>query len=154
AVGDFAAGEKAFLAVAALVTDSAAQAETHFNAYLAALEGRAWASAMKHLLQALRLGGKRLAPFPVGPLVPQKLLGADGFGVLFQCRRKADGQAVLVRALHDDLAGGADRLFAEAQVLGHLTGVPLLRIVECGFADAESAAHPYQVLEHFEGEPL
>ena len=88
ALGDLSTAENDFLAVAGLTKDPNAQGKAHFNAYRTALEQKSWKPALKHLLQALRLGGKRLAPFPVGPLVPERLLGADAFGVVFSCKPK------------------------------------------------------------------
>ena len=95
-----------------------AKAEAHFNAYRAALEQRDWASALRELIEAVKLDGRRFAPFPVGKYHPLRILGAGGFGVAFLCKHKyMDAQVVVKALMLEDLGRDADKVFAEAQVL-------------------------------------
>jgi hypothetical protein len=86
--GDFDSAQRAFQRVATLVKDKTAQAEARFNAYRTALERRDWDTALKELLDAVRLDAKRFSPFPVGKYHPLRILGAGGFGVAFLCKHK------------------------------------------------------------------
>jgi len=138
AAGSFDAAEKDFVAVAGLVADPQAQAEAHLNAYRAALETRDWDAALRELLQAVRLDARRWAPFPVGKFVPQRILGAGGFGVVFLCQHKYMNKPVVVKTLFDDdLDRRIDQLFLEAQVLRELDHPAIIRLQDCGFGSPD-----------------
>jgi serine/threonine protein kinase len=152
AAGSFQSAEQDFASVAGLIQDPHAQAEAHHNAYRAALEARDWPTALRELLQALRLDGKRFAPFPVGKYPPLKILGAGGFGVAFLCKHKYMNTRVVVKTLiDDDLDRGIEQLFAEAQVLRQLNHPGIVRVQDCGYTDAASRSRPYLVMDYFEG---
>ena len=70
--GDFDAAQNDFQQVATLVSDSAAQAEAHYNAYRASLERRDWNTGLQELLKAVKLDGKRFAPFPIDKYQPHR----------------------------------------------------------------------------------
>src|SRR5262249_59686987 len=56
---------------------------------------------------AARLDPARFAPFPLNKYVPQRILGAGGFGVAFLCRHKYMNADVVVKTLAgDDLDRG------------------------------------------------
>src|SRR5262249_19128063 len=81
ASGDFDAAQRDFAVVADMVRDPTAQAEAHFNGYRAALERRDWEAALKDIQESARLDPARYAPFPLNKYLPQRILGAGGFGV-------------------------------------------------------------------------
>ena len=125
AAGDFDSAQRDFDAVAGLVADPRVQAEAHFNAYRAALERRDWDAALKEVRAAAQLDAARFAPFPLNKYVPQRILGAGGFGVAFLCRHKYMNADVVVKTLTgDDLERGVDQLFGEAQALRRWTTPP------------------------------
>ena len=155
AAGDFSDAERDFRAVAEIVGDPKAQAEAHFNAYRAALEKREWDTALKEMREAARLDAARFSPFPMSKYVPQRILGAGGFGVAFLCRHRYMAADVVVKTLaSDDLEREADQVFAEAQVLRQIDHPAIIRIQDCGFASPAEDARPYLVMDYFPGSTL
>src|SRR5207248_11729765 len=111
------------------------------NAYRAALERRDWDTALRELLEAVKIDGRRFAPFPVGKYQPQRILGAGGFGVAFLCRHTYMSAPVVVKTLvDDDLDRGVEQLFAEAQVLRQLDHPGIVRVQDCGYTDPANRA--------------
>jgi uracil-DNA glycosylase family 4 len=152
AAGDYSSAQKDFQAVAGLVTDPKAEAEARYNAYRAALEKRDWETALKELREAARLDAARFSPFPLSKYVPQRILGAGGFGVAFLCRHRYMAADVVVKTLaSDDLDRDADQVFAEAQVLRQLDHPSIIRIHDCGFASPQEDSRPYLVMDYFDG---
>ncbi len=148
--GEFEAAQKDFQAVALLEKDQKAQAEAHYNAYLACLERRDWPRAIQEFLNAARLGGKWLASFPVGKYQPIRILGAGGFGVAFLCKHKYMDAQVVVKALAlESLGRDADSVFTEAQVLRELDHPAIIRISDCGYVEATSKSRPFLVMDYF-----
>jgi serine/threonine protein kinase len=155
AVGSFQGAGRDFATVASLVEDPHAQAEAHHNAYRAALESRDWPGALRELFQAVRLDGRRFAPFPVGKYQPRRILGAGGFGVAFLCRHKYMDTHVVVKTLFDEeLDRGIDQLFAEAQALRRLNHPGIVQVQDCGYTDPASRSRPFLVMDYFEGVTL
>jgi hypothetical protein len=153
--GDFDAAQKDFQQVATLVSDTAAKAEAHFNAYHAALERRDQATALKELLAAVKLEAKRFAPFPVGKYQPQRILGAGGFGVAFLCRHKELKADVVIKTLaSDDLGRDVDEVLNEARVLYQLDHPSIIRLLDCGYTIPAEKARPYFVMNYFKGVTL
>jgi hypothetical protein len=151
AAGEFDAARRDFGAVAAIVSDPAAQAAALHNAYLAALEQRQFNEALAALQQAAALAPDRFAPFPTSKYEPIRILGAGGFGVAFLCKHRNTSSQIVVKALHTD---GLDRtvndVFREARVLEELDHPAIIRLRDCDFADA-AFARPFIVMEYFEG---
>ena len=155
AAGDFETAQRDFDTVATLVSDTQAKGEAHANAYQAALERRDWSSALRELIEAVKLDGRRFAPFPVGKYHPQCILGAGGFGVAFLCKHKyMDAQVVVKALMLEDLGRDADKVFTEAKVLRQLDHPAIIRIADCGFADAATKSRPFLVMDYFKGETL
>jgi serine/threonine protein kinase len=155
AAGAFQAAEKDFAAVATLVEDPAARAEAHLNAYRAALESRDWDRALRELVAAIKLDAKRFSPFPIGKFIPQRILGAGGFGVVFLCKHRYMNTPVVVKTLiDDDLDRRVDQLFTEAQVLRSLDHPNIVRLQDCAYTDATAKSRPYMVMDYFEGVTL
>ncbi len=155
AAGDYSSAQKDFLALADIVDDPKAQAEAHFNAYRAALEKRDWDVALKELRESARLDSARFSPFPLSKFVPQRILGAGGFGVAFLCRHRYMAADVVVKTLaSDDLDRDTDQVFAEAQALRQLEHPSIIRIQDCGFASPQEDARPYLVMDYFAGATL
>jgi formylglycine-generating enzyme required for sulfatase activity/serine/threonine protein kinase len=151
-VGEFEAAQKDFQAAARMERDTGAQAEAHYNAYRASLERRDWATALQGFHEAVRLDGRRFAPFPTGKYQPLRILGAGGFGVAFLCKhRYMDAQVVVKTLAADDLGREADKVFTEAQVLRELDHPAVVRISDCGYVDAASRSRPFVVMEYFAG---
>ena len=155
AAGDFETAQRDFASVAELVDDPRARAEAHFNAYRAALERRDWEAALGEVRAASQLDAGRFAPFPLNKYVPQRILGAGGFGVAFLCRHKYMNADVVVKTLTgDDLDRGVDQLFGEAQALRQLDHPSIIRIQDCGFASSTDESRPYLVMDYFDGQTL
>ena len=155
AAGDFQAAQQDFQTVASLVTDNAAKGEAHINAYRAALEKREFPAAIRELVEAVKLDGKRFAPFPVGKYLPQKILGAGGFGVAFLCKHKYLNAPVVVKALlGDDLDRNIDQVFSEAQALQQIEHPAIIRLQDCGYVDAAKRSRPFIVMDYFDGTTL
>ncbi len=155
AAGEFQQAQSDFASVAELVGDPRAKAEAHHNAYRAALERRDWGAALNEVRDAARLDPAHFAPFPMNKYVPQRILGAGGFGVAYLCRHKYMNADVVVKTLTgDDLDRGVDQLFGEAQVLRQLDHPAIIRIQDCGFASANDESRPYLVMDYFEGATL
>jgi serine/threonine protein kinase len=153
--GDFAAAQQDFQKVATLVADTAGQAEAHYNTYRAALEQKAWDTALKALLQAIRLDSKRFASYPVEKYSPQRILGAGGFGVALLCKHKyMDAQVVVKTLTHEEIGRAADKVFSEAQLLRQLEHPAIIRIADCGFMDEAARAKPFLVMDYFESQTL
>src|SRR5205823_3663755 len=105
--------------------------------------------------EAARLDAARFSPFPLSKYVPQRILGAGGFGVAFLCRHRYMAADVVVKTLaSDDLDRDADLVFAEAQVLRQLDHPSIIRIQDCGFASPQEDSRPYLVMDYFAGATL
>src|SRR5262249_12385196 len=155
AAGDFEQAEHDFQTVATLVSDSVAKGEAHANAYRAALERRDWDDALRQLIEAVKLDGKRFAPFPVGKYHPLRILGAGGFGVAFLCHHKQLDADVVVKTLtDDDLEREVDQVFTEARALWQLDHPSIIRLLDCGYTFPNSKQRPYFVMHYFDGTTL
>jgi serine/threonine protein kinase len=155
AAGDFATAQRDFTEVASLVSDVQAKGEAHANAYRAALERRDWDAALAELLEAVKLDGRRFAPFPVGKYRPVRILGAGGFGVAFLCRHRQLDADVVVKALTgDDLEHELDVVFAEARALWELDHPGIIRLLDCGYLLPSTKQRPYMVMHYFDGQTL
>jgi serine/threonine protein kinase len=153
--GEFEGAQRDFQTVTKLVSDPRAQAEAHHNAYKVALERRQWDEALDQLLQGVRLDPGRFAPFPVEQYVPQRILGAGGFGVAFLCRQQSLNDNVVVKTLMmEGIGRDVDQVFAEARVLRQLNHPGIIRLWDCAFADPAAKARPYLVMEYFAGASL
>jgi formylglycine-generating enzyme required for sulfatase activity/tetratricopeptide (TPR) repeat protein len=153
--GDFEAAQRDFQQVATMVDDTKAQAEAHFNAYQTALERQDFDAALKEFIEAVKLDGKRYAPFPVGKYHPLRILGAGGFGTAFLCRHRYMNADVVVKALHLDALGrDTDKVFTEAQALRELDHPAIIRISECGYADVASKGRAHIIMDYFQGQTL
>lgn len=155
ATGEFRQAQDEFKKAAAAAPEAGARAEAHYNAYRAALERKDWPGALDQLIEALRIDAKRFAPFPVGKYMPQRVIGAGGFGVVFLCKHKHMETPVVVKALLlDDLDREVDNVFSEAKVLSQLNGPAFVRMWDCGYADSANKSRPYLVMDYFDGLPL
>jgi tetratricopeptide (TPR) repeat protein len=152
--GNFEAAQRDFETVATLVDDVKVRAEAFHNAYRAALERREWDEALEALRQAAELDPERFAPFPTDRFVPQRILGAGGFGVVFLCQQPPMKKPVVVKALQpveDDRP--MQEVFAEADALNELDHGGIIRVRDYGFAD-EARTRPYLVMDFFDGKNL
>jgi serine/threonine protein kinase len=155
AAGEFETAQRDFDMVATLVNDAQAKGEAHFNAYRAALERRDWASALRELIEAVRLDARRFAPFPVGKYHPQRILGAGGFGVAFLCHHKQlDADVVVKTLVDDDLEREVDQVFTEARALWQLDHPSIIRLLDCGYTFPATKQRPYFVMRYFDGKTL
>ena len=154
-VGDFDSAQQDFEEAARLSADASARAESFYHAYRAALERRSYEEALESLQEALKLDAKRFAPFPLDRYVPEKILGAGGFGVAFLCRHQFMDAPVVVKALfNEDLERPIDKVFAEAQALSELNHPSVIRIRDCGFVDVAQRERPYVAMDYFAGSTL
>src|SRR5262249_10997446 len=155
AAGDFNAAQRDFTEVAELVGDTQGKGEAHHNAYRAALERRDWNSALRELIEAIKLDSRRFAPFPVGKYHPVRILGAGGFGVAFLCRHKQLDADVVVKTLVDDeLERDVDQVFTEARTLWQLDHPAIIRLLDCGYTFPSTKTRQYLVMHFFEGMTL
>lgn len=154
--GEFRAAREVFAeAAAAVPNDAAMRGQVHFNAYLAALEQEDWVAALGELLAAVACDRARYEPFPLEKYVPQRILGAGGFGVVFLCEHHLLRAKVAVKTLATDhLDRNIDELFEEARTLLQLDHPNIIRLLDCSFADVENHQRPYLLMEYFEGESL
>ena len=154
AAGDFGEAQQKFQTVANMVSDPKAQAEAHHNAYQAALERQQWAEALASLRQAVALDPARFAPFP-DRYEPTSILGAGGFGVAFLCHHKFMKANIVVKTLQsDELDCDVDHVFTEAHALRQLDHPSIVRLSDCGYADAGGKSRPYLAMDYFEGRNL
>jgi serine/threonine protein kinase len=152
--GEFESAQRDFRQLAQMVPDSPARAEAAHNAYLAALERRAWDDALTELNEAARLDPARFAPFPTEKFEPERILGAGGFGVAFLCRNTRSGGRVVIKTLRSEgLDRGIGEVFREAQTLEELEHPAIIRIRDCDFADT-GRSRPYLVMDYFQGQTL
>src|SRR5262249_35753601 len=77
--GDATRARETFVDAAKNIEDREVRAETLYNAYRSALEGRQYESALVHLGEAAQLSPTRFAPFPLWRYQPKRILGAGGF---------------------------------------------------------------------------
>jgi tetratricopeptide (TPR) repeat protein len=151
AAGDFEKAQRDFQDAAAGLTDPKAKAEAHHNAYRAALERQSWAEALEAFKQAVAHDPERFAPYPADKYEPERILGAGGFGVAFLCRHKQLGAEVVVKTLiSDGLDRSVEEVFAEARALWALHHPAIIRLLDCGYADA-ARTRPYLVMDFFDG---
>jgi serine/threonine protein kinase len=151
-VGDFDAAQRDSQTVAGLVADLATKAEAHYTAYQAALGRADWDTALREMNQAAERDPARFKPFPTDRYVPERILGAGGFGVAFLCRHKHMNLPVVVKALHTDaLDRGPDTVFVEATHLKQLKHPGIIAVSECGYVDEAGQTGPYLVMDYFEG---
>jgi len=154
AAGEYSDALHDFQQRAALPGDNAEKAEAHYGAYLAALEGHHWETALSELQEAARLAPEQYAPFPLNKYIPERILGAGGFGVVILCRDVDSGGRVAVKALRtDELDRDAATVLAEAEQLEALEHENIIRLRTAGFADA-ARTRPYLVMSFFEGTTL
>ncbi|MBX9677300.1 MAG: protein kinase [Gemmataceae bacterium] len=150
--GDFAGAREAFETASQKANDPSAQAETHFNAYRAALEERNWQQALHAILQAASLDPQRFSPFPLHRYQPRQILGAGGFGTAFLCSDTYLGTEVVVKTLHEDsVERGISDVFREAILLRGLHHPCIIGMQHCEFADPTAKARPFLVMDYFEG---
>lgn len=82
---------------------------------------------------------------------------ADAFGAVFHGKREADGTAVLIRVVHEQLAaqpGFEDRLLKAANPALALSHPGILRLLAAGRAETGVRPFLYTVSEPFEGRSL
>jgi serine/threonine protein kinase len=154
AAGDYDEAQHDFRLVASMVSDEAGKAAAHHGAFLAALERRDWGTALSQFLEATRLDPVRFALFPLDRYEPERILGAGGFGIVFQCRNRLSGARLVVKSLRiDDLDRDASDILQEAGVLEQLDHEAIIRLRDCGWADANQS-RPYLVMDNFDGVSL
>ncbi len=149
--------------------DRAAEAEAHYKAYRDACELQAWPAAKESLALAVRLDGPRFRPFDTARYEMVRVLGAGGFGTVFECldhyEHGDDGRPVrvAVKSLRPDgLERGPAEVFREAKVLkqlGQSGGSRVIGVSHWGYAvpdpDRPGAGRgPFIVMEYFDGETL
>ncbi|CEF48227.1 unnamed protein product [uncultured bacterium] len=157
AVGDFSDAGESFAAAALLATTDAERAEAHHNAYRAKLEQEDFPAALEELGRAVALDPARFAPFPLDKYVPDRILGAGGFGVTFRCRHAVSGGMVAIKAIDDgDLDRDVQNVFEEARTLEALSArhKAIIGMRDCGYADPTRRRRPYLVMEYFDGPTL
>lgn len=154
AAGEYKDAQRHFQQQAAWVDDCQPKAAAHFGAYLAALERREWDTALAELQAAMRLDPERWEPFPSAKFVPERILGAGGFGVVFLCRDADSGARVAVKALRtDELDRDSTTVIAEAEQLEDIEHENIIRLRTAGFADFKKT-RPFLVMSYFDGVTL
>jgi serine/threonine protein kinase len=151
AAGNYEEAHQDFRQVASLVGDRAARAAAHNNAFLAALEKKDWAMALRELLEASRLDPDQLSLFPPDRYEPERILGAGGFGIVFLCRNGLSKARVVVKALRtDELDRELGAVLEEAGALEQLHHEAIIRLRDCGYAGTNQT-RPYLVMDYCDG---
>jgi serine/threonine protein kinase len=162
AAGNHAQAVDDFRAAATLsADDKPMQAESHYNAYQAALEraGKSkkkedWNEALNELVKAVNRD-RRFLPFDARKYQPQRILGAGGFGVTFLCKRRGPDDLVAVKSLtSENLDRPTKEVLEEGRLLGSLDHPAIIRMIDCDYADPDSMAGPFLVMEFFDGQTL
>jgi len=149
--------------------DRAAEAEAHFKAFRDACELQDWPAAMESLALASRLDGPRFRPFEMGRYEMVRVLGAGGFGTVFECldhyEHGDDGlpTRVAVKCLRaEGLERGPAEVFREARVLKQLGLSGASRVIgvsHWGYAHPDpdrpgAGRGPFIAMEYFDGQTL
>ncbi len=103
---------------------------------------------------ALRFDAARFAPFPPDEYEPVRILGAGGFGVTFQCKKKLTNADVAVKSLQTEgLEMDVGAVLQEASTLDQLQHPAIIRLRHCGYAGA-GRTRPFIEMEYFESQTL
>ena len=162
---DAAASDRAAVAAAKKIEDTAAEAAAEYNRYKDACETGEWEMATAALRRAVALKRDDYQPFDWARYELIGILGVGGFGSVFHCldRFEIDDAtdepaSVAIKTLHND---GLDRtiqdVFREARTLKKLRHPWIVGIRDQDFAckiDALAPRRPYFVLEYFPGPTL
>ncbi len=153
--GDAKSAGLSFQEVADNTTDAQEKGLAHFNRFRALLEQRAWAEAMQEYNQAVQIEPHRYSLFPADRYLPQRILGAGGFGITFHCKDRRTGGDVAVKVLTLGRDGSdLDNLFREAVALDRINHPHIVKYRDHGYASEAEHRGPYLVLEYCAGEPL
>jgi len=154
-IGDFDGAKKSFLQAADSVSDKAAKALAHYNAYRVALDKKEWDEALKSIQEAASLDPQQFAPFPFQRYKPIRIIGAGGFRAAFLCHDRNFAKEVVVKAFHaTDMERSMDSVFQEARILGELGHDAFIRVRDCEYADPTNQARPYLIMDFFQGVTL
>lgn len=133
---------------------TAIEAEAHYNVYRALLEQKQFDAALTELLTAARLDAENFAPFPLDKYVPQRILGAGGFGVAFLCHHIHLNDAIVIKSLFsEELGRDMEEIFREGRILWQLRHPSIIGISDCDYAGVNKQ-RPYLVMEYFNGSSL
>src|SRR5262245_16182645 len=137
------------------ITDELAQGEAHMDSYRDALAKRDYGTAIRELVEAAKIDGRRFAPFPVGKSLPQRGFSAGSAGCAFLCRDKNRNRPVVVKAVRsEDLERSVDEIFAEVQTLQQLDDPAIIRVQDFGYVAPECHGRPFIVTDYFDGVAL
>ncbi|MBA4189162.1 MAG: hypothetical protein C0467_14285 [Planctomycetaceae bacterium] len=152
AIGDFAGAATSFATAASIADSNDERAEAYHNSYRAKLEEKDYTGAVIDLKRAVRLDPSRFSPFPTDKYEIQRILGAGGFGVTFQCRHSMTEAEVAVKSITDqNLDQDVGAVLREATALDKLKHRAIIGLRDCGYADATNKRRPYLVMEYFDG---
>jgi len=130
------------------------RAEENFKKYQAALQQGNLDEALKALILAVERDAAHFAPFPFRTYKPERILGAGGFGVVFQCTDPLLGTPVVVKAYRQSVMGRSiSEVFNEATVLDKLDHPAIIHLKGCNYADSHNT-RPYMVMDYFDGQSL
>lgn len=129
--------------------ERAAIAEAHFSRFHNALQRKDLDGALAALNAAAELRPDLYRLVPQG-YVPEKILGAGGFGVAILCRHPHLKRKRVIKALFAT-DGESDRAFAEAEHLADLDHEHIIKVHNCAYVDPVERRRPYLELEWFDG---
>ncbi len=151
AIGDANAAVRDFHFVAVMLDDQAAKALAYMNAHRAALLQPDYLTALQELLDAIRVDGRRVATFPVGRYIPNRILSSDGFSTAYSCKQKHTHAPVEVKTLSAQyLERDVDDIFRDAQALNAIGHPAIIHIQDCAFVDSAKRQRPYMVMDLFD----
>jgi serine/threonine protein kinase len=140
--------------------DAGREAAARFKEYRDACQQGDFTAALTALREAVALDRRREL-FPFRQYEPVRILGAGGFGVVFECRHRfkldhdRNAVRVAVKALYDDCLGRPiHEVFAEAHTVAGLRHDNVIGIEYWAFADLDAESRPFLVLEYFDGVTL
>jgi serine/threonine protein kinase len=151
AAGDMEGAQQDFEELAVLVGDDPkAKAQARYNAFQAALARHDYAFALEALCEAAALDPDHYAPFPFSDFVPERILGAGGFGVAIKCQHATLKRPLVLKVLWiEGLDRAVEDVFREALVLNDLDHPAIIHLRDCRFADS-GRKRPYLVMDYFD----
>ncbi len=155
AIGDYIGAAASFATAAQVAGSSTDRAEAYHNAYRAKLEEKEYVGAVADLKRAVKLDPDRFSPFPTDKYQVERILGAGGFGVTFECKHTMTEAAVAVKSITDqNLDQDVGAVLREAHALDKLKHRAIIGLRDCGYADTTNKRRPYLVMEYFDGQTL
>lgn len=154
ALGEYLLAQREFQNLATLQKSLEQQAESRWFAFQAALERGQFPDALVELKLAMDIDVERYAPIPPSLYEPEKLLGADAFGLTLRAQLVGTKGLVVCRTIDlATLARDPEEHRLEAERLAKVDHIVVARIGAVDYTSAEQR-QLYILQEFNEGLPL